>query len=151
MVLAFLLALIQPVLDTVKFQNTNHIEWNELFSVMFVVGGLGYTLWKAPTAAMSFVHGSPSLQSQEILAGLGRIGFSVVAWAPTTAARHLVGGAVGSGLGGALSASRGASGGTEAPGSVAAAYAAVTSAHPSSPQPFNVSASGSQPTDKGTS
>jgi len=101
MVLAFLLALIQPVLDTVKFQNTNHIEWNELFSVMFVIGGLGYTLWKAPTAAMSFVQGSPSLQGGDVLVGLGRIGFNVVTWAPMTAARHLVGNAVNSGLGGA--------------------------------------------------
>jgi type IV secretion system protein TrbL len=120
MVLGFLLALIQPVLAQIQFKNP--AEWNELFSIMFSVGALGYLLYKAPQAAMSMVQGSPALSGSELVTGLGRVAFSTVMWAPTTAARYLGGEAM-AGIGGAGAIAAGAGSSTSSGGGLAGSSA----------------------------
>lgn len=126
MVLGFCLALIQPTLAQIKF--TVPISWNQLFSVMLQVGSLGYLLYKAPQAAMSMVHSSPTLNGSEILTSIGRIGFGAISAAPAAMYRA----ALGQYMNPALGANLGGGGGNASVAGAAAAVAtaAAQGAHP---------------------
>jgi type IV secretion system protein TrbL len=130
MVLAFCLAIIQPVLAQIKF--TTPITWNQLFSVMLQVGALGYLLYKAPQAAMSMVQSSPTLNGGEILSGIGRAGFSMIASTSSSMYRAAVQGATGGQHNSALGGHTGGGSGG-ATGIGAAAATAASGAHLTAP------------------
>lgn len=63
MVLAFILAVIEPTLTgSISFSVTDGtVEWNEIFSVMLITWAIALLSWNAPSVAAGLVAGSPSL------------------------------------------------------------------------------------------
>jgi type IV secretion system protein TrbL len=65
MVLAFILAVAEPVLANVRFSGTE-IKLNELWSVLLTSGGIALLAWKTPGFAAGLLAGSPSLGAGEL-------------------------------------------------------------------------------------
>ncbi len=70
MVLAFVTAVIDPVLSTIHFAGPE-ITFNELFSVLLTVCALMFFCWKAPQLASSLLAGSPHLGVIDVLQAAG--------------------------------------------------------------------------------
>jgi type IV secretion system protein TrbL len=66
MVLAFVTAIIDPVLSNIHFAGPE-ITFNELWSVFLTVCGLMFFCWKAPSLAASLLGGSPHLGAGDLL------------------------------------------------------------------------------------
>jgi type IV secretion system protein TrbL len=66
MVLAFLLAVVDPVLSQIHFQS-DEITFNELWSVFLTVCALMLLCWKGPTLAAALLGGSPHLGAGDVL------------------------------------------------------------------------------------
>jgi type IV secretion system protein TrbL len=124
MVLAFVTAVIDPVLRNVRFTGPN-INFNDLWSVLLTVCALMFFCWKAPHLAASLLGGSPHLGTGDVLQAAG---------APIAAAMALD--AVGSRVKAQLAATRAAAtagqGATRAASSPSSG-AANTSAAPGAP------------------
>jgi type IV secretion system protein TrbL len=96
MVLAFVTAVIDPVLKNIHFAGPE-ITFNELWSVFLTVCALMFFCWKAPNLAASLLAGSPHLGTGDLLQAAG---------APIAAGMAL--GAVGARAGSGVSALRAA-------------------------------------------
>jgi type IV secretion system protein TrbL len=108
MVLAFLLAIVDPVLSQIHFQGPE-ITFNELWSVFLTVCALMLLCWKAPSLAAALLGGSPHLGAGDVLqAATAPIaaGMAVGALARAGAGAASAGGAA---VSGASSAAGGAS------------------------------------------
>jgi type IV secretion system protein TrbL len=70
MVLAFVTAVIDPVLKSIHFAGPE-ITFNELWSVFLTVCALMFFCWKAPNLAASLLAGSPHLGSGDLLQAAG--------------------------------------------------------------------------------
>jgi type IV secretion system protein TrbL len=66
MVLAFLLAVVDPVLSQIHFQS-DEITFNELWSVFLTVCALMLLCWKGPSLAAALLGGSPHLGAGDVL------------------------------------------------------------------------------------
>ena len=66
MVLAFLLAVVDPVLAQIRFAGPE-ITFNELWSVFLTVCALMLLCWKAPSLAAALLGGSPHLGAGDVL------------------------------------------------------------------------------------
>ena len=60
MVLAFVMAVTEPVLSTIRFSG-EEIKLNELWSVLLTCGAIAFLTWNAPGLAAGLLAGSPSL------------------------------------------------------------------------------------------
>ncbi len=73
MVLAFIMAVTEPVLSTIRFSGTE-IKLNELWSVLLTCGGIAFLTWSAPGLAAGLLAGAPSLgaaaMAQSVSAGM---------------------------------------------------------------------------------
>jgi type IV secretion system protein TrbL len=73
MVLAFIMAVTEPVLSTIRFSGTE-IKLNELWSVLLTCGGIAVLTWSAPGLAAGLLAGAPSLgaaaMTQSVSAGM---------------------------------------------------------------------------------
>jgi type IV secretion system protein TrbL len=96
MVLAFVTAVIDPVLQNVRFTGPN-ITFNDLWSTLLTVCALMFFCWKAPHLAASLLGGSPHLGTGDLLQAAG---------APIAAGMAM--GAVGSRVKAGLAATRAA-------------------------------------------
>ncbi len=65
MVLAFILAVADPVLAQIRFTSPE-IKLNELWSILLTSGGIALLTWKAPGFAAGLLAGSPSLGAAEV-------------------------------------------------------------------------------------
>jgi type IV secretion system protein TrbL len=70
MVLAFVMAVIDPVLQNVRFAGPN-ITFNDLWSTLLTVCALMFFCWKAPQLAASLLGGSPHLGTGDLLQAAG--------------------------------------------------------------------------------
>jgi type IV secretion system protein TrbL len=70
MVLAFVTAVIDPVLSNIHFASAQ-ITFNELWSVLLTVCALMFFCWKAPHLAASLLGGSPHLGAGDLLQAAG--------------------------------------------------------------------------------
>jgi len=70
MVLAFVTAVIDPVLQNVRFTGPN-ITFNDLWSTLLTVCALMFFCWKAPHLAASLLGGSPHLGTGDLLQAAG--------------------------------------------------------------------------------
>jgi len=59
MVLAFIVAIIEPVLATLSF--SGNLTLTEIWSILLTVGALAFLCWNAPGVAAGLMAGSPSL------------------------------------------------------------------------------------------
>lgn len=97
MVLAFILAVIDPILAGLSF--SSDITLKEMWSVLLVSGGIAFLTWNAPNVASGLLSGSPSLSAQTAVqtagtaAAIGAAGASGV-MAATRAAASAVGGSI---------------------------------------------------------
>jgi type IV secretion system protein TrbL len=66
MVLAFVLAVVDPVLSNIRFAGPE-ITFNELWSVFLTVCALMLLCWKAPSLAAALLGGSPHLGAGDVL------------------------------------------------------------------------------------
>jgi type IV secretory pathway TrbL component len=66
MVLAFVLAVVDPVLSNIHFAGPD-IKFNELWSVFLTVCALMFFCWKAPSLAAALLGGSPHLGAGDLL------------------------------------------------------------------------------------
>jgi type IV secretion system protein TrbL len=123
MVLAFVMAVVEPVLSNVRFSGTE-IKLNELWSVLLTCGGIAFLTWNAPSLVAGLLAGSPSLgaasAAQSVTSGAmlaaGAVGGMVAA---TRAATSLAAGATGHrGDGQGPSGGSGSSGGAGGGGSL---------------------------------
>jgi type IV secretion system protein TrbL len=138
MVLAFVTAIIDPVLSNIHFAGPE-ITFNELWSMFLTVCGLMFFCWKAPNLAASLLGGSPHLGAGDLLqaastpiaAGMALGAVASRVSAPSPSMRAAAGGSQSSGP----RAPSGPSAAASALGSMAAnsAGAAVSSPGASSP------------------
>jgi type IV secretion system protein TrbL len=70
MVLAFVTAVIDPVLQNVRFTGPD-ITFNDLWSTLLTVCALMFFCWKAPHLAASLLGGSPHLGTGDLLQAAG--------------------------------------------------------------------------------
>ena len=156
MVLAFVTAIIDPVLSHIHFAGPE-ITFNELWSVFLTVCALMFFCWKAPSLAASLLGGSPHLGAGDLLqaastpiaAGmaLGAIGGRASAGVSATQAAASGGQRVGAGgsaasmLGGMAGGGSGAGGGTgsSAGGPSGSGSPSASSSPSSSPRGANAS------------
>jgi type IV secretion system protein TrbL len=61
MVLAFIMAVIEPVLSTLSF--SGDLTFTQIWSVLVTVGAIAFLAWNAPGVAAGLMAGSPSLSS----------------------------------------------------------------------------------------
>ncbi|TCD46902.1 P-type conjugative transfer protein TrbL [Chlorobium sp. N1] len=61
MVLAFIMAVIEPVLSTLSF--SGDLTLTQIWSVLLTVGAIAFLAWNAPGVAAGLMAGSPSLSS----------------------------------------------------------------------------------------
>jgi type IV secretion system protein TrbL len=61
MVLAFIMAVIEPTLSTLRF--SADMNFTEIWSVLLTVGAVGFLAWNAPGLAAGMLAGSPSLSA----------------------------------------------------------------------------------------
>jgi type IV secretion system protein TrbL len=102
MVLAFLLAVVDPVLSQIHFQSTE-ITFNELWSVFLTVCALMLLCWKGPSLAAALLGGSPHLGAGDVLQAVS-----------TPIAASMAVGALGARFAGGAAARAAASGGPAA-------------------------------------
>jgi type IV secretion system protein TrbL len=114
MVLAFVTAIIDPVLSNIHFAGPE-ITFNELWSVFLTVCGLMFFCWKAPSLAASLLGGSPHLGAGDLLQA-----------ASTPVAAGMALGAIASRASGGLSQAAGSGGQGRAPRASGAVAAAST-------------------------
>ena len=123
MVLAFIMAVIEPVLSTLTF--TGNMSWTEIWSALLTVGAIAFLTWNAPGVAAGLMAGSPSLTAGTAVqnAVVGATGAALVAGGMVAATRSAVksigGGAaalIGKGRGSSGSGSGMSSGGGKTPG-----------------------------------
>jgi type IV secretion system protein TrbL len=123
MVLAFIMAVIEPVLSTLTF--TGNMSWTEIWSALLTVGAIAFLTWNAPGVAAGLMAGSPSLTAGTAVqnAVVGATGAALVAGGMVAATRSAVksigGGAaalMGKGRGTSGSGSGMSSGGGKTPG-----------------------------------
>ena len=123
MVLAFIMAVIEPVLSTLTF--TGNMSWTEIWSALLTVGAIAFLTWNAPGVAAGLMAGSPSLTAGTAVqnAVVGATGAALVAGGMVAATRSAVksigGGAaalMGKGRGSSGSGSGMSSGGGKTPG-----------------------------------
>lgn len=148
MVLAFIMAVIEPTLSTLRFTAT--MNFTEIWSVLLTVGAVAFLAWNAPGLAAGMLAGSPSLSAGTAvqnaivsgtgvaLAGMGAYGLA-----------RMAAGKVGSMAAATKLAGSGASGGSAAggPGGAAAAGSggapSPNSPAPAGSKPGSASAAGS--------
>ena len=123
MVLAFIMAVIEPVLSTLTF--TGNMSWTEIWSALLTVGAIAFLTWNAPGVAAGLMAGSPSLTAGTAVqnAVVGATGAALMAGGMVAATRSAVksigGGAaalMGKGRGSSGSGSGMSSGGGKTPG-----------------------------------
>jgi type IV secretion system protein TrbL len=123
MVLAFIMAVIEPVLSTLTF--TGNMSWTEIWSALLTVGAIAFLTWNAPGVAAGMMAGSPSLTAGTAVqnAVVGATGAALMAGGMVAATRSAVksigGGAaalMGKGRGSSGSGSGMSSGGGKTPG-----------------------------------
>ena len=123
MVLAFIMAVIEPVLSTLTF--TGNMSWTEIWSALLTVGAIAFLTWNAPGVAAGLMAGSPSLTAGTAVqnAVVGATGAALMAGGMVAATRSAVksigGGAaalMGKGQGSSGSGSGISSGGGKTPG-----------------------------------
>ena len=123
MVLAFIMAVIEPVLSTLTF--TGNMSWTEIWSALLTVGAIAFLTWNAPGVAAGLMAGSPSLTAGTAVqnAVVGATGAALMAGGMVAATRSAVksigGGAaalIGKGRGASGSGSGISSGGGKTPG-----------------------------------
>jgi type IV secretion system protein TrbL len=61
MVLAFIMAIIEPTLSTLKFSAV--LDFTEIWSALLTVGAVAFLAWNAPGIASGLLAGSPSLSA----------------------------------------------------------------------------------------
>ena len=117
MVLAFVTAVIDPVLSNIHFAGPE-ITFNELWSVFLTVCALMFFCWKAPHLAASLLGGSPHLGAGDLLQAAG---------APIAAgmALHALGGAAMAGVSATRAAVAGGQGAPAAKSPLASAGSAL--------------------------
>jgi len=123
MVLAFIMAVIEPVLSTLTF--SGNLTLTEIWSALLTVGAMAFLTWNAPGVAAGLMAGSPSLTAGTAVqnAVVGATGAALVAGGMVAATRSAVksigGGAaalIGKGRGSSGSGSGMSSGGGKTPG-----------------------------------
>jgi type IV secretion system protein TrbL len=75
MVLAFLLAIIEPTLQTLTFDSDT--SYTKLFSAILTVGALAFLCWNAPGVAAGLMSGSPNLTAGMALQNAAALGSAV--------------------------------------------------------------------------
>ena len=123
MVLAFIMAVIEPVLSTLTF--SGNLTLTEIWSALLTVGAMAFLTWNAPGVAAGLMAGSPSLTAGTAVqnAVVGATGAALMAGGMVAATRSAVksigGGAaalMGKGQGSSGSGSGISSGGGKTPG-----------------------------------
>ncbi len=114
MVLAFIMAVIEPVLSTLIF--SGNMTWNEIWSALLTVGAIAFLTWNAPGVAAGLMAGSPSLSAGTAMqnAVVGGTGAALLAGGMVAATRSAV-----KGIGGGVSSLLSKGGGSAAAGSAA--------------------------------
>ncbi|AOS84357.1 hypothetical protein BIU88_09585 [Chlorobaculum limnaeum] len=143
MVLAFIMAVIEPTLSTLTF--SSGLTFTEIWSALLTVGAVAFLAWNAPGIAAGLLAGSPSLSAGTAvqnalvggtgvaLAGMGAYGLTKMAVegaGKIGAAMHLTGSSMSSGStggGGAAVASGPAPAGPSNPSAAASSPASATS------------------------
>jgi type IV secretion system protein TrbL len=94
MVLAFIMAVAEPVLSNVRFSGPE-IKLNELWSVLLTCGAISFLAWNAPSLAAGLLAGSPSLGAAGVAQNLaaGTMLAAGVAGGMVAATRAAAGGA----------------------------------------------------------
>jgi type IV secretion system protein TrbL len=117
MVLAFVTAVIDPVLSNIRFAGPE-ITFNELWSVFLTVCALMFFCWKAPHLAASLLGGSPHLGAGDLLQA---------ASTPVAAGMALgaIGGRAASGVSATRAAASAGQGGTSAATSLSSAASSL--------------------------
>ena len=128
MVLAFIMAVIEPVLGTLTF--SGNLTFTEIWSALVTVGAMAFLTWNAPGVAAGLMAGSPSLTAGTALqnAVVGGTGAALLAGGMVAATRSAV-----KGIGGGVSSLLGKGGGSAA---------AVSAASPGGGSPPGGSGSG---------
>ena len=111
MVLAFIMAVIEPVLSTLTF--TGNMSWTEIWSALLTVGAIAFLTWNAPGVAAGLMAGSPSLTAGTAVqnAVVGATGAALMAGGMVAATRSAVK-SIGGGAAALLGKGRGSSGGS---------------------------------------
>ena len=65
MVLAFIIAVVDPVLASIHFSGPE-IKLNELWSVLLTAGAIAFLAWHVPSLAAGLLAGSPSLSAASV-------------------------------------------------------------------------------------
>jgi len=114
MVLAFIMAVIEPVLGTLTF--SGNLTFTEIWSALVTVGAIAFLTWNAPGVAAGLMAGSPSLSAGTAVqnAVVGATGGALVAGGMVAATRSAV-----KGIGGGVATFLGKGGGAGAAGSAA--------------------------------
>ncbi len=114
MVLAFIMAVIEPVLGTLTFSGS--LTFTEIWSALVTVGAMAFLTWNAPGVAAGLMAGSPSLTAGTALqnAVVGGTGAALLAGGMVAATRSAV-----KGIGGGVSSLLGKGGGSASAGSAA--------------------------------
>lgn len=122
MVLAFIMAVIEPVLGTLSF--SGDLSFTQIWSLLLTVGAIAFLAWNAPGVAAGLMAGSPSLSSGTAVQNMivGGTAAALAAGGVVAATRTAV-----KGLSGGSAALLGKKGAAAASGSGAAATAAETS------------------------
>lgn len=109
MVLAFIMAVIEPVLSTLTF--TGNMSWTEIWSALLTVGAIAFLTWNAPGVAAGLMAGSPSLTAGTAVqnAVVGATGAALMAGGMVAATRSAVK-SIGGGAAALIGKGRGASG-----------------------------------------
>jgi len=109
MVLAFIMAVIEPVLSTLTF--SGNLTFTEIWSALVTVGAIAFLTWNAPGVAAGLMAGSPSLTAGTAVqnAVVGATGAALMAGGMVAATRSAVK-SIGGGAAALMGKGRGASG-----------------------------------------
>lgn len=112
MVLAFIMAVIEPVLGTLTFSGS--LTFTEIWSALVTVGAMAFLTWNAPGVAAGLMAGSPSLSAGTAVqnAVVGATGAALMAGGMVAATRSAV-----KGMGGGVASLLGKGGSSGAAGS----------------------------------
>jgi len=118
MVLAFIMAVIEPTLSTLSF--SGNLNFTEIWSALLTVGAVAFLAWNAPGIAAGLLAGSPSLSAgtamqNAVVGGTGVALAGMGAYSLTKLAVEKVGAGVGAAS--QMIGSRFGSGGSSASGS----------------------------------
>jgi type IV secretion system protein TrbL len=130
MVLAFIIAVVDPVLASIHFSGPE-IKLNELWSVLLTAAAIAFLAWHVPSLAAGLLAGSPSLSASGVAQNVsaGTMFAAGVAGGMVAATRAAVGGASALGQRAAYGAGvlfGGATRGAQQPGSPTAAAVAAS-------------------------